>query len=135
VPNDILKIIFAMQQQFSSLDKDIYQLYILNRALTAVNDQSLKISSDQKDILLQTIFKVCPPSSQENVNLKFKIINQISNHDLKTAHIKQFIEDVLSCKNLESIKVLKSLTFNNQNDIPKVLKIIIEKIVYLYRKK
>lgn len=135
VPNSILKIIFAMQQQFSSLDKDVFQLYILNRALTAVNDNSLKISSDQKDILLQTMFKVCPASSQENVNLKYKVIHQISNHDLKTNHIKQFIQDIFSSRNLESIKILKSLTFNNLHDIPKVLKNILDKIVYLYRKK
>ena len=44
VQNDILKIIFTMQYQFSTLQNESYQLYILNRAFKAVSDKVIDAS-------------------------------------------------------------------------------------------
>lgn len=37
----------------------------------------------------------------------------MGNEDVKAKHVKQFIEEMLKCKNVDSVGVLRSMTFDN----------------------
>jgi hypothetical protein len=67
-----LKCILLMQMSFNSLPKEIYQLVILNKALTAIDEGMIEASGYQRDVILDRTFNVCKTLSEDGINLKYK---------------------------------------------------------------
>lgn len=96
----VLQSIILMQCQFSQLPREIYQLVILNKALTAIDENIIPANVHQRDAILERIFKACKTNTEEGINMKYRSAIEVKNQIVRTNLIKIFFEEVMQNKEL-----------------------------------